>query len=132
MTIPDGYVDPTDPQQVGEVIAAAFSNDGPPGVFDLLRRLPGAQVRGGTAAGFLKHAEPPTILLGDEHTFVLSESALEHGHVVRGVVLQRERLQGVRLADSLSQVIARYVRDTGQLLDASATLTAIRDLSNPT
>lgn len=131
MSVPAGYVDPTDPDEIRAVLTAVLDVDGAPGVFDLIGRMPGASVREGTPGGLFRRAEPPTIWLGDEHQFTLVDSALEHGHVVRGVVLQHERLRGGGLADSIAQVLARHLSDNGGAGDASAALTAIRDLVTP-
>lgn len=131
MSVPAGYVDPTDPDEIQAVVAALLQAEGAAGVFDLLRRMPGATVREGTPGGVFRRAEPPTIWLGDEHQFTVVDSVLEHGHIVRGVVLQHERLRGRELADSIAQVIAHHVSNSGGSTDASAALTAIRDLVTP-
>lgn len=131
MSLPAGYVDPSDAGEIQAVLAAVFQVEGAAGVFDLLGRMPGARIQEGTTGGRLRRPEPPTVSLGDEHQFTLVDSVLEHGHIVRGVVLQRERMRGGDLASSIAQVIARHVADSGGVADASAALTAIRDLVTP-
>lgn len=131
MSIPDGYVDPTDPLQIREVIAEVLGVDGVTGIFDLLGRLPNAQLREGTSGGFRRRAQLPSVWLSDEHQFTLvgSPGTLEHSHIVRGVALQHERLSAHDLADLLAHLIPRYITETGHSIDAAAALTAARDLA---
>ncbi|WP_151082006.1 hypothetical protein [Nocardioides cynanchi] len=126
--LPDGYVDPTDPLAVGAVLEATARTSGLDAVTDLLTRLPGTRTTPATPKGFLRSAVPASVWLGPESCWSCTEPPTLL-HVVGGVVLQRTEVQPGDVGAALSRVVADLVRRTGQVDDASAALTAARDVA---
>jgi hypothetical protein len=127
-SLPEGYVDPTDAAAVGGVLRATAETSGLTAVTDLLARLPGTSVTAAVAKGFLRPAVPSAIWLGPEHCWSSTEPPTLL-HVVGGVVLHRTVVETGEVADALGRVVADLVRRTGAVADASAALTAARDLA---
>jgi len=127
-SLPEGYVDPTDPVAVAAVLQATVDASGTDAVTDLLARLPGIRQTPAVPKGFLRAAVPAAIWLGAENCWSCTEPPTLL-HVVGGVVLHREVVEPGEVAGALSRVIADLVRRTGALGDASAALTAARDLA---
>jgi hypothetical protein len=126
--LPEGYVDPTDPAAVAEVLAATVASGGLAAVSDLLARLPGVRAVEAVPRGFLRAGLPAALWLGDEWCWWLSEPPAL-AQVVNGVELHRAVVRPGDAAASLSRVVAELVRRTAAVADASAVLTAARDLS---
>ncbi len=126
--LPEGYVDPTDPDAVGHVLAATAQTGGLSAVADLLARLPGISVTPAVAKGFLRPAVPSAIWLGSEYCWSSTQPPTLL-HVVGGVVLHRTVVETGEVAEALGRVVADLVRRTGSVVDASAALTAARDLA---
>ncbi len=126
--LPEGYVDPTDPVAVGSVLQATVDTGGLDAVADLLARLPGTRQTPAEPRGFLRAAVPAAIWLGTETCWACT-SPPTLLQVVGGVVLHRETVEPGEVAGSLSRVVADLVRRTGAVDDASAALTAARDLA---
>jgi hypothetical protein len=126
--LPEGYVDPLDPVAVGAVLDATVRTSGLEAVTDLLRRLPGVRTTPGVSKGFLRPAVPAAVWLGAEYCWS-STAPPTLLHVVGGVVLQRTEMHPVEVAEALARVVADLVRRTGEVGDASAALTAARDLA---
>lgn len=127
-SLPEGYVDPTDAGAVAAVLQATVEAGGTDAVTDLLARLPGTRQTPEVTKGFLRAAVPAAIWLGPEScwTSTVPPTLL---HVVGGVVLHRETVEPGDVAGALSRVVADLVRRTGAVADASAALTAARDLA---
>jgi hypothetical protein len=126
--LPEGYVDPTDAAAVAAVVAATVATGGLDAVTDLLARLPGTKVTPGVAKGFLRAAVPAAVWLGSETCWSSTEPPTLL-HVVGGVVLHREAIEPGEAGPALGHVVADLVRRTGAVGDASAVLTAARDVA---
>jgi hypothetical protein len=127
-SLPDGYVDPTDAPAVGAVLDAVVRTAGVDAVTDLLQRLPGTRTTAAVPRGFLRPAVPTAVWLGPESCWSCT-SPPTLLHVVGGVVLHRAEIQPGDVAGALGGVVAELVRRTGEVADASATLTAARDVA---
>jgi hypothetical protein len=126
--LPEGYVDPTDPVAVGDVLDATVQTAGLDAVTDLLARLPGTRTTAAVAKGFLRPAVPAAVWLGPESCWSCTAPPTLL-HVVGGVVLQRTEVHPGDVAGALGRVVAELVRRTGGVADASAVLTAARDIA---
>ena len=129
VSLPEGYVDPTDPVAVGAVLDATARTGGLEAVTDLLQRLPGTRTTPGTPKAFLRAAVPAAVWLGSESCWSATAPPTLL-HVVGGVVLQRTEVHPGDVAGALGRVVADLVRRTGAVADASAALTAARDLAS--
>jgi hypothetical protein len=127
-SLPDGYVDPTDASDVGAVLDATARTAGLDAVTDLLLRLPGIRSTPAVPRGFLRPAVPAAVWLGPESCWSCTTPPTLL-HVVGGVVLHRAEIQPGDVADALGRVVADLVRRTGGVADASAALTAARDVA---
>ncbi len=127
-SLPDGYVDPTDPVAVGAVLDATARTAGLEAVSDLLQRLPGTRTTPGTPKAFLRPAVPAAVWLGPESCWSCTTPPTLL-HVVGGVVLHRSQIEPGEVAEALGRVVTDLVRRTGQVADASAALTAARDVA---
>ena len=127
-SLPEGYVDPTDPMAVGAVLDATVRSAGLDAVTDLLARLPGTRTMAAVPKGFLRQAVPAAVWLGQESCWSCTTPPTLL-HVVGGVVLHRSEIHPGDVADALGQVLADLVRRTGEVADASAALTAARDVA---
>jgi hypothetical protein len=134
--LPPGYVDPRDTTRVTAVLEAVVAQVGLPGVLDLLASIPGTRVDPGSPKGFLRAAVAPSTWVGLEHRLVLVSAPvgdqLEDHHVVGGVTLARDTLTRDHVAGVVARLIASAVAAAGTDQDASAALTAYRDLYGPT
>jgi hypothetical protein len=132
--LPDGFVDPQDTAQVTAILDAVLRSAGPAGLLDLLARIPGVRVDAGVPKGFLRAAVPASTWLGQENQLVLNEAkppALVLQHVVGGVTLSRETLPPTGTAALVARLLSKTLAENGGLEDASAALTAHRDLFGP-
>lgn len=135
--LPPGYVDPHDVNRVAAVLDAVLDGSGVGGLLDLLARIPGVRVDPGSAKGFLRAAVPPSTWLGTEHQLVLrggparGEQVLVHQHVVGGITLSRDTLPPSRVPGVVARLLSITVRDAGSDEEASAALTAVRELFGP-
>jgi hypothetical protein len=127
-SLPEGYVDPTDPTAVGAVLDATVRSAGLDAVTDLLVRLPGTRTTPAVRKGFLRPAVPAAVWLGPESCWSCTTPPTLL-HVVGGVVLHRSEIHPGDVADALGRVVADLVRRTGGVADASAALTAARDVA---
>jgi hypothetical protein len=127
-SLPDGFVDPTDPVAVGAVLDATVRAAGLDAVTDLLARLPGTRTTPAVPRGFLRPAVPAAVWLGPESCWSCT-SPPTLLHVVGGVVLHRAEIHPGEVAEALGRVVADLVRRTGASADASAALTAARDVA---
>ena len=123
---PDGYVDPTDEQQVAAVLAAVLRTLGVAGLGDLLGRIPGSRAEAARPGGFFRAAVPASVWLDAEHQVVLDDPAVV-AHVVGGVVLARDPLPPGRLPAALAPLLVTAVRDQGSRSEAAVVLTAARE-----
>ena len=125
MTLPAGFVDPTDSAQVGPVLAGVLDRLGLPGLVDLLSRLPGVVLQPGRPGGLLRRAKPPC-LLTESHRLVLGDPVRDE-HVVGGVVLSHRNVPPrdvVRLVTGCVVAAVAAGRDAGE---AAVALTSLRD-----
>ena len=127
--LPPGYVDPTDAVAVAEVVGATVATGGLSAVTDLLGRLPGTRTTAEVPRGILRQGVPAAVWLGVESCWSCTEPPTLL-HVVNGVVLHREQVEPGEAAALLGRVIADLVRRSGLVEDASAVLTAARDLAH--
>jgi len=127
--LPPEYVDPTDLAAVVEVVRATVATGGLGSVTDLLTRLPGVRTTAAVPRGFLRPAVPAAVWLGTESCWSCTEPPTLL-HVVNGVVLHREVVEPGEAPQLLGRVIADLVRRTGAIADASAVLTAARDVAH--
>ncbi|MGH3444538.1 MAG: hypothetical protein ACRDPB_04110 [Nocardioidaceae bacterium] len=128
MTVPapEGYVDPSNQQEVAAVLDSVLRTLGIAGIGDLLSRVPGSRVEAARRGGMFKRATPPSVWLSPEHQFELSEPIV-HVHVVGGVVLAREPLPPGRLPETVARLLATAVTDQGSGTEAAVVLTAARE-----
>jgi hypothetical protein len=126
--LPDGYVDPTDAAAVGAVLDATVRTAGLDAVTDLLVRLPGTRSTPAVPRGFLRPAVPAAVWLGPESCWSCT-SPPTLLHVVGGVVLHRTEVHPGDVAEALGRVVADMVRRSGAVADASAALSAARDVA---
>jgi len=126
--LPEGYVDPTDVAAVGAVIRSVVETGGLAAVTDLLGRLPGVKSTAAVPKGFLRAGVPAAVWLGPEYCWSCTEPPTLL-HVVNGVVLHREVVERGEAPDLLGRLLPDLVRRTGAAGDASAVLTAARDIA---
>jgi hypothetical protein len=126
--LPEGFVDPTEPEAVSAVLAATVAAGGLDALTDLLGRLPGTTSTPAEPKGFLRAAVPASIWLGPETCWSCTRppTLLQ---VVNGVVLHRDTVHPGEAAGRLARVVADLARRTGTVADASAVLTAARDVA---
>jgi hypothetical protein len=135
--LPEGFVDPQDTEQVTAVLDAVLRSAGPAGLLDLLARMPGVRVEAGVTKGFLRAAVPASTWLGPENQLVLNDATgstqptLVLQHVVGGITLSRETLPPNGTATLVARLLAETLAENGGVEDASAALTAHRDLFGP-
>jgi hypothetical protein len=127
-SLPEGFVDPTDAVSVGAVLDAVVRTAGLDAVTDLLARLPGTRTTPAVPRGFLRPSVPAAVWLGPESCWSCT-SPPTLLHVVGGVVLHRAEIRPGDVAEALGRVVADLVRRTGASAEASAALTAARDLA---
>ena len=127
--LPASYVDPTDPAAVAGVLRATALHAGLDAVADLLVRLPGTRTDPGAPGGLFRRAVPPSIWVGPEWCWSRTAPP-ELIQVVGGVALHRTPLEPGTVGDALGRAVADLVGRTGAVADASAVLTAARDLSD--
>lgn len=128
MTVPtpEGYVDPSNQQEVAAVLGSVVRTLGIAGLGDLLSRVPGSRVEAPQRGGMFKRASPPSVWLSSEHQFQLSDPIV-HVHVVGGVVLAREPLPPGRLPETVARLLVTAVTDQGGRDEAAVVLTAARE-----
>jgi hypothetical protein len=127
--LPEGYVDPTDPEAVAAVVRSTVQVSGLAAVTDLVARLPGVRLAAAVPKGFLRPAVPAAIWLGTEYCWSATDPPTLL-HVVGGVVLHRDPVEPVEAQDVLGRLVPDLVRRTGARDDASAVLTAARDVAD--
>jgi hypothetical protein len=127
--LPEGYVDPTDPEAVAAVVRSTVQASGLAGVTDLVARLPGVRLAAAVPKGFLRPAVPAAIWLGTDYCWSATDPPTLL-HVVNGVVLHRDPVEPVEAPDVLGRLVPDLVRRTGARDDASAVLTAARDVAD--
>jgi hypothetical protein len=127
--LPEGYVDPTDPDAVAEVVRSTVRTAGLTAVTDLLGRLPGVRVAAEVSKGFLRAGVPAGVWLGTDYCWSATDPPTLL-HVVNGVVLHREVVDPGEAPDLLGRIVPDLVRRSGELADASAVLTAARDVAD--
>jgi hypothetical protein len=127
--LPEGYVDPTDPGAVAAVVLSTLRAGGMTAVTDLVGRLPGVRVAAAVPKGFLRASVPAAYWLGPEYSWSCTEPPTLL-HAVNGVVLHREVVDPGEAPGLLGRLVPELVRRSGEVLDASAVLTAARDLAD--
>ncbi|MDX6302909.1 MAG: hypothetical protein QOF53_4123 [Nocardioidaceae bacterium] len=123
---PEGFVDPSDEQQVAAVLDAVLRTLGVLGVRDLLARMPGSRSEASRPGGMFRRAEPASVWVGPEHQIVLSDPVV-HAHVVGGVILARDPLPGGRLPQALARLLVAAIADQASQSEAAVVLTAARE-----
>lgn len=126
--LPPEYVDPTDAEAVADVIRATVHAGGLDAVTDLLRRLPGTRATAEVRRGLLRQAVPAAVWLGAEQCWSCTRPPTLL-HVVGGVVLHHRDVDPGDAPGLLGPVVAELTRRTGATADASAVLTAARDVA---
>jgi hypothetical protein len=127
--LPEGFIDPVDPSQTTPILASVLRELGWPGLIDLLTRIPGFQLDAGRPGRGLRRSTPGRLTAG-ENVFVLA-TPLICEHVVGGIVLSRSEVSAGAAPALLAKLIAETTRRLGQVDDASAALSAIRDIVAP-
>ncbi len=127
--LPPDYVDPTDVTAVVEVVRATVATGGLAAVTDLLARLPGVRTTAAVPRGFLRPGVPAAVWLGSESCWSCTEPPTLL-HVVGGVVLHREVVEPGEAPQLLGRLVADLAQRSGAIADASAVLTAARDLAH--
>lgn len=125
---PEGFVDPSDEQQVAAVLGSVLRTLGVPGLEDLLGRIPGSRVEASRPGGRFKRAAPATVWLTPQHQILLSDPVI-HVHLVGGVVLARDSLPAGRLPETLARLLVAAVADQASQPEAAVVLTAARETS---
>ena len=123
---PEGFVDPSDEQQVAAVVGSVLQALGIAGLGDLLGRIPGSRVEPARPGGLFRRAEPGSVWLSAEHQLLLTDPVV-HVHVVGGVALARDPLPAGRLPDAVARLLVRSVADRGSQSEAAVVLTAARE-----
>jgi hypothetical protein len=123
---PEGYVDPSDPDQVAAVLGAVLRVLGMQGFGDLLGRIPGSRVEPTRPGGVFKRAVPASVWLTEQHQLLLSDP-LVHVHVVGGIVLARDPLPAGVLPDTVARLLVAAVSEQGSHAEAALVLTAARE-----
>jgi hypothetical protein len=126
--LPEGYVDPTDPEAVAAVVLSTVQTGGLGAVTDLVGRLPGVRVTAAVPKGFLRAGVPAAYWLGPDYCWSCTDPPTLL-HAVNGVVLHREVVEPGEAPALLGRLVPELVRRSGELLDASAVLSAARDLA---
>jgi hypothetical protein len=127
--LPEGYVDPADPAAVADVVRAVVTSGGVGAVTDLVARLPGVRLAAAVPKGFLRPAVPAAIWLGTEYCWSATDPPTLL-HVVNGVVLHRDPVEPGEAPEVLGRLVPELVRRTGARDDASAVLSAARDVAD--
>lgn len=127
--LPAGFIDPADPRQIAPVLAGVLRELGWPALTDLLARIPGFVLEPGQPRRGFRRATPGRLTAG-ENVFVLT-IPLVCEHVVGGIVLSRTQVAADRVPAMLAQGIADASHRFGGVEDASAALSAMRDLVGP-
>jgi hypothetical protein len=125
VTLPSGFVDPTDHAQVTEVCAAALARLGWPTLLALLARLPGVEVVEGEKGGLFRQATATRISTPTGWLVLGKTYQLEH--VVGGIVLSHQAVTAGKVPALLAAAVADACQQTGQVEAASVELTTLRD-----
>jgi hypothetical protein len=125
-SLPEGFVDPSDEQQVADVLDAVLRTLGVLGLGDLLARMPGSRSEASRPGGMFRRGEPASVWPSPEHQIVLSDPVV-HAHVVGGVILARDQLPGGRLPQALARLLVAVIADQGSQSEATVVLTAARE-----
>ena len=126
--LPEGYVDPTDPVAVAEVVRLTVQAGGLPALGDLLARLPATRTTPEVRRSLLRAGVPAAVWVGDESCWSLTDPPTLL-HVVGGVVLHRTVVTPGDAPDLVGRLVTDLVRRTGASGDASAVLTAAREVA---
>lgn len=127
-TPPEGYVDPSDEQQVAAVLRIVLRELGIPGLGDLLVRIPGSRGEASRPGGMFRRAMPASVWLSPQHQLLLTDPVV-HVHVVGGVVLARDPLPAGRLPEVVAPLLVAAIADQGGQSEAAVALTAARESS---
>ena len=122
-----GFVDPTDPVEVEEVLASAVPGFGLQGVLDQLAAVPGLPIRPGRPGGLLRRPEPATIDVDDRRLSITDEGRATLQHIVGGVVLATDRVAPRDLPGMLAAMLTRAVAQLTSADQLSVILTSMRD-----
>jgi hypothetical protein len=125
VTVPAGFVDPTDQAQVAEVCAAALARHGWPTLLGLLARLPGVEVVAGEKGGLFRKATATRVSTPSGWLVLGKGYQLEH--VVGGIVLSHSSVPAGDVPGLLAAAVTHACHQTGQVESASVELTTLRD-----
>lgn len=121
------FVDPRDPAAVAAVLQAGLASLGLSGVLQQLAGVPGLVVRPPQPGRLLRAGVPGVVAYGDRVARVEASGRVTLEHVVGGVVLSRDDVPPVRVAEALAGLVCRSVGDTGAGDEVSVLLTSLRD-----
>lgn len=121
------FVNPRDPAAVAAVLQVALPAVGMTGLLQQLAAVPGLVVQLPQPGRLFRPAVPGVVAYGDRTARCEPSGRLHLEHVVGGVVLSREDVPPVRVAEVLAALVCRAVADTGAADDVSVQLTALRD-----
>ena len=122
---PAGFVDPTDPAAVEQVLRAALAGIGRTALLTQLSTV--LPVRPGRPAGFLKPAQPTVVEVGQESLSLPDRGPGLLRHVVGGILLSTDPVAEHRVPGALATLLVRYVQEGRGPDDAAILLTALRD-----
>ena len=125
---PEGFVDPSDVQQVAAVLGAVLQALGTSGLADVLGRLPGSRAEVSRPGGRFRRPVPASVWLSPQHQLVLSDPVV-HVHAVGGVVLARDPLPAGRLPGAVAPLLVAAIADQASQSEASVVLTAALETS---
>lgn len=128
--LPEGYVDPTDPEAVAAVLAAVVGSGGLDAVTDLLVRLPHTRSTPPVPKAMFRAAVPAAVWVGSDYCWSCSDPPVLM-HVSGGVELSHTEILPGDAPAALARVVAAHARRTAAVADISAVLTAARDLAGP-
>jgi hypothetical protein len=128
LTLPAGFVDPTDLAAVTDVCAAALTRLGWPSLLELLARLPGLEVVEGTKGRLFRQATSTRISTPTGWLVLGKTYQLEH--VVSGIVLNHKAVPAGEVPGLLAAAVATACHQTGQTEAASIELTTLRDTAS--
>ena len=122
-----GFVDARDPSAVAAVLQGALAALGLSGVLQQLEDVPGLTVQPPQPGRLFRAAVPGSVTYGDQTARCEATGQVQLEHVVGGVVLSRDTVAPVRVAEVLASLVCRAVADFGTADDVSVRLTALRD-----
>jgi hypothetical protein len=124
VSLPSGFVDPTDHVDVTEVCAAALARLGWPTLLTVLARLPGVEVVEGHDGGMFR--QPTATRVSTPTGWLVLGKTYQLEHVVGGIVLSHQAVPAGEVPGLLAAAVAHACHQTGHVEAASIELTTLR------